>query len=250
MKGYLRFIRFVLPYKGQALLNIVFNLLSIVFGLFSIALIIPFLNVLFGKTKLLLQKPESFELNADSITQHFTYYLSYLIQHYGHNYALLAICGVLVLAIFLKNLFRYLALFFMVSLRNMVVYKLREELYNHILILPLSYFSEERKGDLISRMSNDVLQVEIAIMSSLESLFKEPLTIAVYLFFLIWMSPQLTLLVFITLPVMGFFIGRIGRLLKQYSMRSQSKLGDLVSLFEETLSGARIIKAFNAQEFF
>ncbi|MFN4082409.1 MAG: ABC transporter ATP-binding protein [Bacteroidia bacterium] len=250
MKGYFRFIKFVFPYKPKAALNVLFNLLSIVFGLFSIALIIPFLNVLFGKTQLVLQKPEKFKLTADSIVENFTYYLSYLIKNYGHDYALLAICGILVGAIFFKNLFRYLALYFMVSIRNMVVCDLRDNLYNRILILPLSYFSEERKGDLISRMSNDVLQVEIAIMSSLESLFKEPLTIIVYLTFLIWMSPQLTLLVFITLPIMGFLIGRIGRLLKQYSMRGQSKLGELVSLFEETLMGARIIKAFNSQEFF
>ncbi len=250
MKGYIRFLTFVLPYKGKATLNVVFNLLSIVFGLFSIALIMPFLNVLFGKTALVTQKPQALELTIGSIVENFTYFLSTIIKTYGHDYALLAICGVLVGSIFLKNLFRYLALYFMVSLRNYVVSDLRTNLYNRILILPLSYFSEERKGDLISRMSNDVLQVEIAIMSSLESLFKEPLTILVYLTALIWMSPQLTLLVFITLPLMGLVIGRIGKLLKQYSQRGQSKLGDLVSLFEETLMGARIIKAFNAQEFF
>lgn len=232
------------------MLNVVFNMLSIVFGLFSIALIMPFLNVLFGKTALVTQKPQGLELTIGSIVENFTYFLSIVIKTYGHEYALLAICAVLVGSIFLKNLFRYLALYFMVSLRNYVVRDLRNNLYNRILILPLSYFSEERKGDLISRMSNDVLQVEIAIMSSLESLFKEPLTILVYLTALIWMSPQLTLLVFITLPIMGLVIGRIGKLLKQYSQRGQSKLGDLVSLFEETLMGARIIKAFNAQEFF
>jgi subfamily B ATP-binding cassette protein MsbA len=250
MKGYIRFLTFVLPYKGKAMLNVVFNMLSIVFGLFSIALIMPFLNVLFGKTALVTQKPQGLELTIGSIVENFTYFLSIVIKTYGHEYALLAICAVLVGSIFLKNLFRYLALYFMVSLRNYVVRDLRNNLYNRILILPLSYFSEERKGDLISRMSNDVLQVEIAIMSSLESLFKEPLTILVYLTALIWMSPQLTLLVFITLPIMGLVIGRIGKLLKQYSQRGQSKLGDLVSLFEETLMGARIIKAFNAQEFF
>lgn len=250
MKGYVRFLKFVLPYKGKAALNVLFNLFSIVFGLFSIALIIPFLNVLFGKTALISNKPETLKLTVHSITENFTYYLSTLIKNNGHEYALLAICAVLVLSILFKNLFRYMALYFMVSLRNYVVGDLRNNLYNRILILPLSYFSDERKGDLISRMSSDVLQVEVAIMSSLESLFKEPLTILVYLSALIWMSPQLTLLVFITLPVMGIFIGKIGRLLKQYSMRGQSKLGDLVSLFEETLMGARIIKAFNAQAFF
>jgi subfamily B ATP-binding cassette protein MsbA len=116
--------------------------------------------------------------------------------------------------------------------------------------LPLSYFSEEKKGDLISRMSSDILQIEIAIMSSLEALFKEPLTLIIYLASLIVISPQLTIIVFITLPIMGLLIGQIGKMLKKYAQRGQSKFGDLVSLYEETLMGIRIIKAFNSQAFF
>ncbi len=249
MKGYIKFLRYTLPYKGLAALNVIFNIFSIVFSLFSIALIFPFLGLLFGKTALVSVKP-NFEFSAESLSQLLNYQLSEMIRTEGPESALIFICLLLIATIFLKNLFRYLALFFMVSLRNNVVSDLRESLFKHILVLPLSYFSEEKKGDLISRMSSDILQIEIAIMSSLEALFKEPLTIVIYLASLIIISPQLTIIVFVTLPIMGLLIGRIGKLLKKYSQRGQSKFGDLVSLYEETLMGIRIIKAFNSQAFF
>ncbi|MDZ4667172.1 MAG: ABC transporter ATP-binding protein [bacterium] len=249
MKGYIKFLLYAKPYKGLASLNVLFNIFSIIFSLFSIALIFPFLGLLFGKTALVIDKPE-LSLSASGINNYFSYYLSELIRTEGPESALIFICGLLIATIFLKNLFRYLALFFMVSLRNNVVSDLRESLFKHILVLPLSYFSEEKKGDLISRMSSDILQIEIAIMSSLEALFKEPLTIVIYLASLILISPQLTIIVFVTLPIMGLIIGRIGKVLKKYSQRGQSKFGDLVSLYEETLMGIRIIKAFNSQEFF
>ena len=249
MKGYIKFLRYTLPYKGLAALNVFFNIFSIIFSLFSIALIFPFLGLLFGKTALVTVKP-AFEFSAESLSGLLNFHLSEIIRTDGAESALIFICGLLVATIFLKNLFRYLALFFMVSLRNNVVSDLRESLFKHILVLPLSYFSEEKKGDLISRMSSDILQIEIAIMSSLEALFKEPLTMVIYLASLIVISPQLTIIVFVTLPIMGLLIGRIGKMLKKYSQRGQSKFGDLVSLYEETLMGIRIIKAFNSQAFF
>jgi len=249
MNGFIKLLKYTLPYKGLAFLNVIFNLLSIVFGLFSIALILPFLKLLFGQSKMVTIEPE-FNFTISGLTGYFNYFLSNLIQTKGHESALIFICIVLVLAILFKNLFRYLALFFMVSLRNSIVSELRASLYKHILVLPISYFSEEKKGDLISRMSSDILQIEIAIMSSLEALFKEPLTLMVYLFTLIMISPVLTIIVLVTLPIVGVLIGQIGKLLKNYSRKGQSKFGDLVSLYEETLMGIRIIKAFNSQEFF
>ena len=249
MKGYFKFLRYTLPYKGLAALNVFFNIFSIVFSLFSIALIFPFLGLLFGKTALVTVKP-AFEFSAESLSGLLNFHLSEIIRTDGAESALIFICGLLIATIFLKHLFRYLALFFMVSLRNNVVSDLRESLFKHILVLPLSYFSEEKKGDLISRMSSDILQIEIAIMSSLEALFKEPLTLIIYLASLIVISPQLTIIVFITLPIMGLLIGQIGKMLKKYAQRGQSKFGDLVSLYEETLMGIRIIKAFNSQAFF
>lgn len=249
MNGFIKLLKYTLPYKGLAFLNVIFNLLSIVFGLFSIALILPFLKLLFGQSQLVTIEP-AFTFTISGLTGHFNYFLSNLIQTKGRESALIFICFVLVLAILFKNLFRYLALFFMVSLRNSIVSELRASLYKHILVLPISYFSEEKKGDLISRMSSDILQIEIAIMSSLEALFKEPLTLLVYLFTLIMISPVLTVIVLVTLPIVGVLIGQIGKLLKNYSRKGQSKFGDLVSLYEETLMGIRIIKAFNSQEFF
>ncbi|MCF8253414.1 MAG: ATP-binding cassette domain-containing protein [Bacteroidia bacterium] len=249
MNGFIKLLRYTLPFKGLAILNVVFNILSILFSLFSIALILPFLKLLFGQSALVTVKPE-FSFSIEGLSGSFNYYLSNLIVTEGHEAALIFICFVLVITILLKNVFRYLALFVMVSLRNNIVSDLRSSLYRHILVLPLSYFSEEKKGDLISRMSSDILQIEVAIMSSLEALFKEPLTIVIYLVSLIWISPVLTLIVFVTLPLVGILIGRIGKLLKNYSKRGQAKFGDLISLYEETLMGVRIIKAYNSQEFF
>lgn len=249
MKGYFKLLLYAKPYKGLAALNIIFNILSIVFSMFSLALIMPFLDLLFGHKQLVTEKP-TWSLSLANVKGMLDYYISEIIRYDGKEAALLFICIILVVTILLKNLFRFLALYFMVSLRNFVVSDLRESLYRHILILPLSYFSEEKKGDLISRMTSDILQIEVAIMSSLEAMFKEPLTIVIFLGFLIWLSPVLTLIVFVTLPIMGFLIGKIGRMLKTFSQRGQSKFGEIVSLYEETLMGIRIIKAFNSQEFF
>ncbi len=249
MKGYRKFLSYILPYKGLALLNVLFNIFSIFFSLFSIALIFPFLSLLFGQTQLVTVKPQ-ITYDAKGLNEFFNYYLSHIIQTEGAESALVFICLMAIITIFLKNVFRYLALFFMVSLRNNIVSNLRESMYKHILVLPLSYFSEEKKGDLISRMSNDILQIEVAIMSSLEAMFKEPLTIVIFLVSLVMISPQLVLIVFVTLPIIALLIGQIGKVLKKYSQRGQAKLGDLVSLYEETLMGIRIIKAFNSQAFF
>jgi subfamily B ATP-binding cassette protein MsbA len=158
MKGYIKLLIYVKPYKVLAALNVFFNILSIVFSLFSIAVIMPFLKLLFAKEQLVMEKP-TLSMDFKNINDVFNYYLSELIRMEGPESALIFICIILVLTIVLKNLFRYLALYFMVSLRNNVVSDLRESLYRHILILPLSYFSEEKKGDLISRMTSDILQI-------------------------------------------------------------------------------------------
>jgi subfamily B ATP-binding cassette protein MsbA len=161
MKGYIKLLIYVKPYKVLAALNVFFNILSIIFSLVSIAVIMPFLKLLFAQEQLVKEKP-TLSMDFKNINEVFNYYLSELIRMEGPESALIFICIILVLTIVLKNLFRYLALYFMVSLRNNVVSDLRESLYRHILILPLSYFSEEKKGDLISRMTSDILQIEVA----------------------------------------------------------------------------------------
>ncbi|MDP1725406.1 MAG: ABC transporter ATP-binding protein [Bacteroidota bacterium] len=247
MKDFLKILRFAKPYKSLAILNVFFNIISIVTGLFSVALVIPFLKVLFDQNHQPVVKPV-FSLNH--IDKYFNYLVSDIIQSYGAQSALLFIIGAVFISILLKNIFRYLALYSMVSLRNYIIRDLREKMYNRIVVLPLSYFSSERKGDLISRMSSDIQDVDVSIVSSLEALFKEPLTILITVTVMIWISPFLTLLVFLTLPLGAGVIAWISRLIKKQSARGQAKMGQLIALFEETLGGVRIIKAFSAQAFF
>lgn len=194
-------------------------------------------------------KPEV-KLNPMDLVNLFKYYLSKLILNpdQGKLYALGFVCLLIVGCIVLKNLFRYLALYSINPLRNFVVRDLRQSLYNKILHLPLSFFSDERKGDLITKMGSDVGEIEWSILRSLETIFREPITIFIYLGTLIYISPTLSLYVFLLLPLTGLIVGRIAKSLKRKATETQTKLGQLISLFEETLSGLRIIKAFNAEE--
>lgn len=208
----------------------------------------PFLNILFKPDALVRVKPE-ITANFSSLYGTFNYYISQIIINQGAESGLIFVSILVVVMIFLKNVCRYMALFFMVPLRNWIVRDLRNQMYQRVLILPLSYFSSERKGDLITRMSSDAQELEYSIMSSLEAMFKEPLTVIISLSVLIWMSPVLTLIVFLCLPVIVLFLGRVTRKLKKQARRGQDKLDSLVSMFEETLMGVRIIKAFNAQDF-
>lgn len=250
MKGYLKFLKFTLKYKYFAIMNVLCNVLSSIFGLFSIASIMPLLDVLFSsqqgpKTNLSKQNGFSFNRFFDVLKDTIWAYKN----EYGASNVLLGICAFVIIMISFKNLFRYLALYFMVPMRNYIVSDYRVAAYNRILVLPLSYFSNEKKGDLLSRMTSDMHQIEAAVMSSLEAFTKEPITILISLVSLIWVSPILTLIVFCTLPISGLFTALIGKLLKRQTARSQAKFGEVVSLIEETLMGVRVIKAFNAQDF-
>ncbi len=241
-------LRFVGAYKGYAALNVICNIFSVIFSLFSLTMIIPFLNVLFSKTSEYRLEPWSF--SAKSIFGNFNYYLNDYVQTHGQIPALVLICLLIVVLFFLKNLFRYLAMYFLAPVRNGVVRDLRNKMYDKILWLPLTYFSEERKGDLISRMTSDLTNIEWSIMQSLEVIFREPFTIFLFLGTMIFWSPQLSLFVLILLPIAGIIIGQIGKSLRRTSAKSQSKMGVLLSNIEETLSGLRIIKSFNAEIFF
>jgi ABC-type multidrug transport system fused ATPase/permease subunit len=245
VKNYFRILRFVGGYKKFAALNILCNLLSVVFSLFSLTMIAPFLNVLFNQTSDYKQVPWS--LSVKSLLGNFNYFLSSYIAENGKIKALMMISITVVALFFLKNLFRYLAMFFVSPIRNGVVRDLRNKMYNKILWLPLTYFSDERKGDLISRMTSDVQEIEWSIMQSLEVIFREPLTMILFLSTMVIMSPQLSLFVFILLPIAGLLIGQIGKSLRRTSAKSQAKMGVLLSTIEETLSGLRIIKAFTAE---
>ncbi len=255
MRNLFKVLKYAIPYWRYALLNIVFNLLSIIFSLFSFALFIPVLEILFDQTKRISQAPPpidwglGFFSDGALLKAHFYYEISRVIHRYGDMHALFYISLIIVILFLLKNLFRYLAQFFIAPLRNFVVQDIRNALFHKILILPLSYFTEKRKGDIISRVTSDVLEVEWSIMTSLEMIFREPITIITFLGTLFFISPQLTLFVLILLPVSGFIIGRIGKSLRKTSDRGQKKLGFILSVIEESISGLRIIKAFTAIDF-
>ncbi len=256
LKNYFKILRYVKPYWGYALLNASCNILSVLFSFFSLTLIAPFLDLLFLKDdnfyleKMAAGKPE-FHLSTKAIVDSFYYYLTEMITdpNRGKQYALMFICIAVAVMFFLKNLFRYLGQFFISPIRNGVVKDLRADVHKKMMRLPLSWFSNERKGDIITRVTSDVHEVEWSVMSSLEVVFRDPFNIFLFLGMMIFISAKLTVFVFILLPVVGFLIGRIGKSLKRTSARSKEKLGLLISIIEETLSGLRIIKAFNAEKF-
>jgi subfamily B ATP-binding cassette protein MsbA len=256
MKKLFSLLALIRDYKLPAALNVLFNLLSVVFGLFSLGMLVPFLNLIFLKTdadfaEYLAHKPEAFSLNSESITTYFNYYMADLIvsnPEGGRMDALLLICILIIGFIFLKNLTRYLSYFFLANVRTGVMRDLRNKVYNKVVGLPISYFNEEKKGDIMSRMTNDVQEVEWTIMTSLEMLFRDPFSILIYLGTLVWISPELTLFVILILPVSGYVVGSIGKSLKKTSDDGQAQMGGIMAMMEETISGLRIIKAFTAEK--
>lgn len=254
MKNLFGVLRYVRGYWRYGILNITFNILHVIFSLFSLTMVIPFLNLLFlsesGKYQEILTKgAPDLTFNINTAVDSFNYYLANLIVTQGKPAALVTICITVAVLMFLKNLCRYLAMYFLAPIRNGVVKDFRQSIFDKALVLPLSYYSEERKGDIISKMTTDVQEVEWSIMSSLEMIFRDPVNIILFLVTLVIMSPQLTLFVFILLPLSGLLIALIGKSLKRTSGKAKDKLGMIFSIMEEMLSGLRIIKAFNAEKF-
>lgn len=246
MKNYFKLLANVLNYKKQAAVNIFFNILSVFFSLFSLTMIVPFLNVLFSQDMNAYQKVP-WSLSISTLLANFNYFIAQNILKEGQLATLSFIVMLVIVMFFLKNFFKYAAMYFMGAIRTGIVRDLRNRMYSKILQLPLSYFSDERKGDIMVRMSNDVQEVEWSIMQSLEVIFREPLTIILFLITLFLMSPQLTVFVLVLLPVAGFLISLISKSLRRTSVKMQSQLGVLISTIEETLSSLRIIKGFNAE---
>ena len=247
MKRFSIILKYLKDQKGSIALYVLFNLLSVLFSLFSLAMLGPFLQLLFYKEKLLKAAP-TFRFTATGLLDYFKYYLSTLIRENSEMHALGAICVIIIISIFFKNLFIYLAYRVLGPLRNRIMQRLRSDLYSKILVLPIGYFTEQRKGDITSRMSNDANEIEWSIISTLEGLIKEPLTILIILSVLIFLSPQLSLFLLVLLPLTGFIIGRVSRSLRKQSTQSQEEMGTLMSILDETLGGLRVIKAFNAEK--
>ena len=251
MKNLSRIFKYLFAYKKYLGSYLFFVILSIIFGLISLGMLAPFLQLLFGKEDLVTVQP-LFEYSAQGILDTMKYYLSKIIiadPEHGRITALGWLCVVIIISILLKNLFIYLSFRMLAPMRNGVMTKLRSDLYHKVLYLPIGYFSEQKKGDLMSRMSNDTNEIEWSVLATLEGLVKDPITLITYLVFLVLLSPKLSLFLLIFLPVMGFIIGRVSRTLKKQSTRAQEKNGESLSILEETLSGVRIIKAFTAEKF-
>ena len=243
--------RFLPPYKNYIILNLIFNVLNALLNVFSFALIIPILQILFKAN------PETYEFitwgtngisTLDILKNNGYWFIGDIINTYGAGFTLMILAIILVIMTFLKTGAAFLSTYYIVPIRTGVVKDIRNNINDKILSLPIGFFSEERKGDILARMSGDVNEVENSVMSSLEMMLKNPIMIIVFLTTMFIISWELTLFVFVLLPIMGYVMGAVGKKLKRSSLEAQNKWGELMSQIEETLGGLRIIKAFNAEQ--
>ncbi|MDE5871421.1 MAG: ABC transporter ATP-binding protein/permease [Muribaculaceae bacterium] len=250
MKDFIRFLRrFAKPYTGTLSLSIIFNLLNGVMTVFSFAFIIPILQVIFGLERGDYHfKPWNSPDIIDTVTNNFYYFTGHVIETEGESKALALLGAIFIVMTLAKVMTGYLSEYFTIPMRNGVVRDIRNTMYAKILSLPIGYFSGEHKGDIMARMSGDVTEVEASVMSSLHALFRYPILIIIYLATMIAVSWRLTLFVFVLLPVMGWVMGTVGKKLKAQSLRTMQIGGQILSTIEESLSGLRIIKAFNAEK--
>ncbi|PQJ18337.1 ABC transporter ATP-binding protein [Nonlabens tegetincola] len=248
MNYFKEILRYAKPYKTSGILNITFNILFALFGALSFVSLIPMLDVLFDKTQAITEEPvwTGIQNGMDYLKGYLGYYVT--TQTESKEQALIVVIALVLSLFFLKNLFGYLGMYFIAYLRNGVLKDIRDDLYAKIINLPISYFSEKRKGDVIARTSADVLQIQHSFLSILELIIKEPLNIIFTLILMIILSPQLTIFMILFLPVSGFLISRLGKKLKNRSSQVQREQGYFLSLLEETLSGLKVIKGFNAEE--
>lgn len=248
MKTYFRLLAFAKPYSSFVPKYIVVAILAVIFGLVNFTLLIPLLNVIFNQTppEVTASLPE-FSLNLNYVKGVFNYYFGYIFTQYGRSGALQFVCLIIVVSVFLSNLFKYWSQRILTKMRTNVIRRIRSALFDKILQLHVGYFQDQRKGDLMSSLSSDVTEIEVSVVSSVQVIFREPLMIAGYIILLFTMSVKLTLFTMLVLPVSGFIISRISKTLKRQAVTGQELLGNILSIIEETISGTRIIKAFNAQ---
>lgn len=248
MKKLFSILKYLIPYSLTAFFSVVLNLCAALFSVISFTMVIPFLGLLFSSHKFEVN-PVAFKFSTEAISHNFNYYLGKIVSEEGPLKALLIIVLIVLTFTLLKNIFLFLAKVLVIKIRTGVVKDVRNDLMNKILDFDLSYFSDQKRGDIISKMIVDVKEIEVSIISSLEMLFKDPILLVVYLYVLFFMSSELTLIVILIFPVSALIIGQIGKALKKNSLRGQQKMGALVGMLEETLSGIKIIKAFSAEKF-
>ena len=254
MKNLIRIAKITLQFKRTLFLNLGFNILGMVFSIFSFAMIIPLLRIIFNSSTAVFEKTISsyngdFIWTKDGVLSFVNYYLAKHAISEGRYSTLILICIFLVIMVFLKNMFTFLSTFFLSDLVQSSVKKLREKMYQKILVLPMSFFSDERKGNLLSTFSADLKETELAIKATTNAIFKDPFYVIGYFATLFIISFKLTFFIVLFLPIAGLIISKISNGLKKRSKKGQENLGDILSLTEETLFGLRIIKSFNAQAF-
>ncbi len=252
MNYFRKILRYAYPYKRYAFLNIFFNVLYALFGTLSFVALIPVLEIIFSDKRTLGVKPvyEGISNIKDFSQEYLNYFIIENINKQGEFTILMYMVGIIISLFLLKNLSNYLAMFYSTFLRNGVLKDLRNDLYSKVIQFPLAFYSEKRKGDTISRLSGDVDEVKNSVLSVLEMIVREPLTIIFSLATMLFISPKLTLFVFLFLPISGFLISKIGKSLKKGSLKVQQEQGVFLSILEETMGGLRIIKAFHAENLF
>jgi len=245
-------LKYIKNYKGNTALNILFNVLFAIFNAAALALIAPFLQLLFKEdtsiAKIIMKGEPVFSLSSTYFQSASDYYLASLVFIKGKAGALMLICAMVFVITLFKNISRYMAMFFIAPIRNGVVRDLRNKMHKKALDLPLSYYSDEKKGDLMSRMTADVMEIEWSIMQTLEMIFREPLTVIIIFSVMLAISTKLTLYILVLLPIAALFIALISRSLKGSARKAKETLGSLVSLIEETLGSIKVVKAFNAEK--
>ncbi len=253
MKTYLRILQYARPLLAFLPQYLLYTVLTIFFSIGNFTLIIPLLSVLFDKTdKVPARAPEhiaAFRPTIQWVTDTFNYFFADVLTAHGKMGALAFVCGVVVVSVLLSNVFRYLSLRLLAKVRARVIRNLRRDLYHRIIGLQLSFFAGERKGDLMSRFTADVQEVETSVVNTFTAVIKEPLTIIAYFLVLFHMSVPLTLFTLVLLPISGGIIATIAKRLRTQAKTSQKTLGTMLSVIDETLGGIRVIKAFNAQEY-
>tara|TARA_R110002020_G_scaffold129919_2_gene290568 strand:+ start:3350 stop:5176 length:1827 start_codon:yes stop_codon:yes gene_type:complete len=252
MNYFRKILRYAYPYKRFAFLNIFFNVLYALFSTLSFVALIPVLEIIFSDQRTLGPRPvyEGFSNIKDFSQEYLNYFIIENINKYGEFKILMYMVGIIIALFLLKNLSNYLAMFYSTFLRNGVLKDLRNDLYSKVIQFPLAFYSEKRKGDTISRLSGDVDEVKNSVLSVLEMIVREPLTIIFSLVTMLFISAKLTLFVFLFLPISGFLISKVGKSLKRGSLKVQQEQGVFLSILEETMGGLRIIKAFHAENLF
>ena len=246
MNSYLTLLRHILPHKKLVFLFTVFSVLTVLFSLVSLVMLVPFLELLFDKTPMVLSQP-NFNFSKTYFIDSFYYFLSTQIQQSGKVAALGFFCGVVCVVFLLKNLFRYLALYVLAPLRNHMIYDLRDAMYRRLVQLPISYFQKNNKGDILTKFTSDLSEIEYSIINTLETSIQSPLNIILFLVAMLTMSAKLTLFVFAMIFFMALFIGRIGKSLKKESIEGKEVTGRLTSILDESIYGIKIIQSFFVQ---